>query len=121
MSLDKIIKTLKEPKEEMSAISFNIPLRLKTQLTDLAKENAFTTNAFLVAMIDNILNGEARDKKKIEIVEKLEKLYARKLELETMYGVTEEDNGFVDSMGEGLKYKSELESISHMIELLKEI
>ena len=121
MSLEKIVNTLKKPKEEMSSVSFNITVSLKTQLVDLAKENGFTVNAFLVEMIDEVLNGDLKEKKNLEMVEKLEKLYARKAELESMYGYTEEDRGFIEGMGDGHKYKSELESISHMIELLKEI
>jgi len=74
MSLSQIIKLSKADKKEMSAISFNIPLVLKKQLKKLAKENDITINAFLVAMIDSVLNGELKEKNNMKIVEKLEKL-----------------------------------------------
>ncbi len=120
MSLEKIVNTLKTPKEEKSAISFNIPVSLKKQLVDLAKENGFTVNAFLVEMIDEVLNGELKEKKNLEMVEKLEKLYARKAELESVYGHTEDIREFHEVMSDGRKYKSEYEGILHMIDLLKD-
>jgi len=122
MSLEKIVNELKKPKEEKVVMSFNIPVSLKTQLVKIAKENGFTVNAFLVEMIDQVLNGELKEKKNLGIVEKLEKLYARKLELESEYGYTEEERGFVEAMSsDGSKYKSEYESILHMIDLLKDL
>jgi len=74
MSLSKIIKQSKADKIEMSAISFNIPLVLKQQLITIAKENNITMNAFLVAMVDDVLNGELKEQDNLKVVEKLEEL-----------------------------------------------
>ena len=120
MSLEKIVNTLKLPKEEKVVMSFNIPVSLKKQLVNISKENGFTVNAFLVEIIEQVLNGELKEKKNLEIVKKLEELYKRKIELEEKYGFTEEDRGFIAAMSsEGPKYKSEYEGLLHMIELLK--
>jgi len=81
MSLEKIIKKAKGQKKEMSAISFNITLELKQQLISIAKENDITVNAFLVTMIDNVLNGELRENDNLKIVEKLEELLKKEQEL----------------------------------------
>ena len=81
MSLEKIIQKAKGQKKEMSAISFNITLELKQQLISIAKENDITVNAFLVTMIDNVLNGELRENDNLKIVEKLEELLKKEQEL----------------------------------------
>ena len=118
MSLNKIINTLKTPKEEMSAISFNIPLKLKKQLTKIAKKNGFTVNAFLVAMIDDVLNGELKEKKNLEIVEKLSELINRRNEL--LSGADGEKVG--EQTFDGFtNMNEEIDNIDFMIELLKEI
>ena len=120
MSLEKIITTLKKPKEEMSMISINIPLSLKGQLAGIAKEHGFTTNAFLVAMIDDVLNGDARDKTNLETVEKLENLYAREKEIESLF-IDRDSHMYFDSPEREKQYESELKNISNMIKILKEI
>lgn len=131
MALDNIIEGLKSPKEEMSATSFNIPLKLKEQLSKIAKDNNFTVNAFLVAMIDNVLNGELREKSNLELVEKLENLLARKKEIELKYeneelayrakvessGNFEIDPSSFENYDED---NEELENIKFMIKVLKE-
>ena len=116
----------------MGAISFNISLKLKEQLVRIAKSNNFTVNAFLVAMIDNVLNGELREKSNLEVVEKLEKILARKKELETQYeneelayraqvdatGNFDIDSNSFESYDED---NEELENINYMIKILKKI
>lgn len=118
MSLDKIVNTLKKPKEEMSAISFNIPLKLKKQLAELAKENDFTVNAFLVAMIDNVLNGEEKEKKNLEIIDKMERLVNRRKELRHLIDGKE---GVEQSFDDFTDWNQELREVTDMITLLQEL
>ena len=120
MSLEKIITTLKKPKEEMSMISINIPLSLKEQLAGIAKEHGFTTNAFLVAIIDDVLNGDARDKTNLEIIEKLENLITKKNKLKFLFTEIDGQMHF-DSAEQENEYREELDEIEDMIKLLKDI
>ncbi len=118
MSLDKIINNAKVPKEEMSAISFNIPARLKKELVGLAKENDITVQAFLNSMIDDTLNGKENNSKNLEIVEKIQSLQRKKEELEIAFHKTNED--FLElTNGVVLDMKNEISTINYMINLLQ--
>ena len=128
MSLNEIINKLKLPKEEMSAISFNIPLSLKKQIADIAKENGFTMNAFLVTMIDNVLNGELKEKTNLEIVNKLESLLSMEKDIEQQ--LEDIENDFRLQMEKSPNYKptdndimegllEDLERVQYMINVLK--
>ena len=116
MSLEKIITTLKKPKEDMSMISINIPLSLKEQLSGISKKHGFTTNAFLVRMIDEVLNGDARDKTNLEIVEKIDELTARKTELER---ISLNSMNFESDEEEEI-HENELRDVIMMIKILKD-
>jgi len=101
MSLSKIIEQSKVDKKEMSAISFNIPLVLKQQLITIAKENNITMNAFLVAMVDDVLNGELKEKSNLKIIEKLEELLNKERLL--MAKKVEIDKRIQDNLDDSLK------------------
>jgi predicted transport protein len=115
MSLEKIVNELKKPKEEKVVMSFNIPVSLKQQLVDLSKENGFTVNAFLVAMIDEVLNKKSQNKTNLEILGRLEELRSNRAKLKDEHDFQEAMSGNVD-----IDIKNELKEIDYMINLLKE-
>jgi len=78
MSLKTIVEKSKVDRLDVVTTSIQIPRNLKEQLQKVCKENEITVNSFMVNLIDDILNGDLKDKTTLEIVEKLSELIEKR-------------------------------------------
>jgi len=119
MSLEKMIKIAKGQADEKAAIRIKLPAYLKKQLVEMTTKNEITINAFLIALIDDVLNGDLRDKNNLEAIEKMEKLIKSREEIKNAI----EGNGqFVTtSDGQEVDLYEKLEDNKYMIKLLQGI
>ena len=119
MSLESIIEKSKVDKLELITTSIQLPKHLKEQLQTICKSNGITVNSFMVNLIDDVLNGDLKDKTSLEVVEKLSALIKQRDELNAHYSSNGNDEIIEFEDGSILNIKEKLNEINLMIRILK--
>ncbi len=117
MSLEKMIKIAKGQADIKAPVSIKLPLYLKEQLVEMTTKNEITINAFLIALSDDVLNGELKDKTNLEAVEKMESLIKKRKEILKLINDGETNIEFLN--GTEVNLNQELNDNEYMIKLLQ--
>ena len=121
MGLDKLIDIAKGNAEEKIGLSIKIPTYLKNQLTEMTSKNNITVNGFLVALIDDVLNGDLKDRSNLEVVQEMQKLIKQQRELEKAKFDNNNERFLLLENGDELDLEEEMYRVEHMIRLLKRV
>ena len=119
MSLESIIEKSKVDKLELITTSIQLPKHLKEQMQSICKSNEITVNSFMVNLIDDVLNGDLKDKTSLEVVERLSSLIKQKEELNVHYNNNGNDNIIEFNDGSTIDIKEKIVEIDLMIRILK--
>ena len=119
MSLESIIEKSKVDKQEVITTSIQLPKHLKEQMQSVCKENGITVNAFMVNLIDDVLNGDLKDKTTLEVVNKLSELIKQREELNKVHAETGGHQFIILENGQEVDLETRMNEVDLMIRMLK--